>query len=40
MQPKSAKLLEDIRDSAQFICDVTQGVTLQRWAADRLLRQA
>ena len=40
MQPKSAKLLEDIRDSAQFICDVTQGVTLQRWAADRVLRQA
>lgn len=40
MHPRSAKLLEDIRDSANFICEVTQGVTLQRWAADRVLRQA
>ncbi len=39
MQPKSAKLLEDIRDSAAFIREATQGKTLDDYRADRLLRQ-
>ena len=40
MRPKSAKLLEDIRDSAAFIREATQGKTLDDYRADRLLRQA
>jgi uncharacterized protein with HEPN domain len=40
MQPRSLKLLEDIRDSAAFVCEVTAGKTLDDYRADRLLRQA
>ncbi len=40
MHPKSAKLLEDIRDSAAFIREATQGKTLDDYRADRLLRRA
>ena len=40
MQPKSPKLLEDIRDAASFIGEVTLGRTLSDYSADRLLRQA
>jgi uncharacterized protein with HEPN domain len=40
MRPRSPQLLEDIRDAAAFIVEVTRGVTLERYAADRMLRQA
>lgn len=40
MRPRSPKLLEDIRDSAAFIREVTQGRTLDDYRRDRLLRQA
>jgi uncharacterized protein with HEPN domain len=40
MPPRSPQLLEDIRDAAAFIAEVTRGVTLERYAADRMLRQA
>jgi len=40
MQPKTPKLLEDIRDSAVFIRDVVRGKTLDDYHRDRLLRQA
>ena len=40
MRPRSPQLLEDIRDAAAFIAEVTGGVTLERYAADRMLRQA
>ena len=40
MQPKSPKLLEDIRDGASFVREVTQGRTLDDYSKDRLLRQA
>ncbi len=40
MRPKSVKLLEDIRGSAAFIREATQGKTLDDYRADRLLRQA
>jgi hypothetical protein len=40
MPPRSPQLLEDIRDAAAFIVKVTRGVTLERYAADRMLRQA
>ena len=40
MQPKSPKLLEDIRDAASFIGEVTLGRSLSDYSADRLLRQA
>ena len=40
MQPKTPKLLEDIRDSAAFIRDVVRGKTLDDYHRDRLLRQA
>lgn len=35
MQPKSAKLLEDIRDSAAFIQEAVAGKTLADYHADR-----
>jgi uncharacterized protein with HEPN domain len=40
MQPQSSKLLEDIRDAAAFIREVTTGKSLVDYGADRLLRQA
>jgi uncharacterized protein with HEPN domain len=40
MQPKSPKLLEDIRDAAVFILQVTRGKGLHDYQGDRLLRQA
>lgn len=40
MRPKSPKLLEDIRDGATFVREVTQGRTLDDYSKDRLLRQA
>ena len=40
MQPKTPKLLDDIRDAAVFIRQVTGGKTLDAYRADRLLRQA
>jgi uncharacterized protein with HEPN domain len=40
MQPKTPKLLDDIRDAAAFVRQITHGKTLETYAADRLLRQA
>ena len=40
MHPRSPKLLEDIRDAASFVREVTQGRTIDDYRADRLLRQA
>ena len=40
MHPRSPKALEDIRDAAAFIIEVTAGVTLDGYCRDRLLRQA
>ena len=40
MQPKTPRLLDDIRDAAAFILQVTSGSTLETYRGDRLLRQA
>ncbi|MEO8123952.1 MAG: DUF86 domain-containing protein [Burkholderiales bacterium] len=40
MNPKTPKLLEDIRDAAAFIGEATLGKSLDDYRADRLLRQA
>ena len=40
MQPKTPKLLEDIRDAAAFIREVTRAKTLEDYSSERLLRQA
>jgi len=40
MQPKTPKLLEDIRDAAAFIRDVARGKSLEAYRSERLLRQA
>jgi uncharacterized protein with HEPN domain len=40
MQPKTPKLLDDIRDAAAFIRQVTNGKTLDGYRADRVLEQA
>jgi uncharacterized protein with HEPN domain len=40
MQPKTPKLLEDVRDAVEFILHVTRGKTLDDYCSDRLLRQA
>ena len=40
MHPRSPKALEDIRDAAAFIIEVTAGATLDGYRRDRLLRQA
>jgi uncharacterized protein with HEPN domain len=40
MHPKSPKLLEDIRDAAQFKIETTAPITLADFETDRLVRQA
>ena len=40
MQPKSPKLLEDIRHAAVLIMEVTHGKSLGEYASDKLLRPA
>ena len=40
MHPRSPKLLEDIRDAAAFIVEVTADRGLAQYSADRLLRHA
>ena len=40
MHPRSPKLLENIRDAAQFICETTAGQGLADYSAIRLLRHA
>ena len=40
MQPKTPKLLDDIRDAAAFIRDVAQSKTFDDYHGDRILRQA
>ena len=40
MRPKTPKLLEDIRDAANFIRECTRGKTLEDYRGDRILRQA
>ena len=40
MQPKTPKLLEDIRDAAAFIREVARGKALEDYRRERLLRQA
>ena len=40
MQPKTPKLLEDIRDAAAFIPEVARGRALADYRRERLLRQA
>lgn len=40
MQPKTPKLLEDIRDAASFVLEVTKSQSLEAYRDNRLLRQA
>jgi hypothetical protein len=40
MQPKTPKLLEDVRDAAAFIRDSVRGKTLDDYHGERLLRHA
>lgn len=40
MQPRSPKLLEDIRDAAAFIREVAKGKSQIDYHAHRVLRQA
>jgi uncharacterized protein with HEPN domain len=40
MKRKTPKLLDDIRDAAAFIEDVSRGRSLEDYCSDRLLRQA
>ncbi|MCC6211234.1 MAG: DUF86 domain-containing protein [Burkholderiales bacterium] len=40
MQPKTPKLLEDVRDAAAFIREATRGKTQEHYRGERLLRQA
>lgn len=40
MQPEVIKWLEDIRDAATYIVDVTRGQSLSSYSTDRTLRQA
>lgn len=39
MQPRTKVLLEDIRDTCQFIVDVTAETTFDEYQNNRLLRQ-
>ena len=40
MHPRSPKLLEDIRDAASYVQEVTAGIEFEKFQQDRLLRQA
>jgi uncharacterized protein with HEPN domain len=40
MHPRAPKLLEDIRSAADFVQTVTDGVALQEFKQNRMLRQA
>lgn len=40
MQPRAPKLLEDIRSAAEFVRVETQGLTLQEFQYNRVLRHA
>ena len=40
MHPKSAKLVEDIRDAAAFILDASKDMSSEQFAGNRLVRQA
>ena len=40
MQPRAPKLLEDIRSAAEFVRVETQGLTLQEFQHNRVLRHA
>ncbi len=40
MQPESPKHLEDIRDAAAFVLEVTGDADLYQYLDNRLLRQA
>lgn len=40
MQPKSAKLLEDVRDAAAFILEVTAPLSRNSFVSERVVRQA
>jgi uncharacterized protein with HEPN domain len=40
MHARTPKLLEDVRDAAVFICEVTRDSTREQYSEDRLLRQA
>ena len=40
MHPRAPKLLEDIRNAADFVKTATLGVVLTQFKQDRLLRQA
>jgi uncharacterized protein with HEPN domain len=40
MQPRTPKLLDDIRDAAAFILDSVQGKTITEYHGNRILRQA
>ena len=40
MQPKTPKLLEDIRDAAAFVLEAVRDKSLADYRSDRLLRQA
>ena len=40
MHPRAPKLLEDIRNAADFVRTATNGVELDQFKQDRMLRQA
>lgn len=40
MHPRAPKLLEDIRNAADFVKTATEGVALPQFTQNRLLRQA
>jgi uncharacterized protein with HEPN domain len=40
MHPRAPKLLEDIRSAADFVRTATDGVAVQEFKQNRLLRQA
>ena len=40
MHPRAPKLLEDVRNAADFVRTVTRAVDLEQFKQDRLLRQA